>query len=995
MAFTYAEGIITLTRDRTLEAAITPTVTAGQATRFSISPALPPGLLFDGITASVSGTPLVLLSPTAFIVEAQNEGGKTSATFSLAVIEPPPDLFYGEDAYVFIQGETSSTFAPLNAGGPFRTCDISPTLPSGLQLNARTCEVFGIPTQLSDATDYTVQVKPEQEDAPVATVTLNIQVSPELAIYPPHVTTSGRAGSTVRFGAVGGDPGADGYFYQIESGPGTLSERTFTSEATAEPTIIAVFDRAGHRANAVVEPNVQWVNGEVVALASGDSRLYVGGNFNRAQFNAGAGLSVIDASGNPHLEFDVAAGFDQPAQDLLIEGDSLYAIGRFRSYHGQQVNGLAKIDIRSGQLDPEFDSSTPLELSLQRNHFAIVGPALVVSGIKSFDGVGSTSDYVVLDKITGGRRDTWRLDTLDPDSGLGFATSFAATEDKLFLTTRGDCMVALAVDSTVPIRTVDNTCPLGVGTLVLRREGNDIFVHTRNSATILRYTIEPFNLAETITLPELAPSSLLDAWPDADGLWVVGLSVDDNTIARLLHIQGNARDSVDLGSFENSSSALVRSTSTEVVIVGIEDFLTTVDKETLSVTVSSQPAFVVPKGKGFEPNDMETQADTIYVAGNQQGYGGSFNDGLIAIDLATSNLDEEFVPELPVQHTITALQFGQQGDTDSGCDNVGPSGTPCLLVAGYYEDPVSGTQGLVRFLDHETGDIARRVVDDEGGTASIPGVINTVLMRTSSVTIGGNFASVTASNGTSLVTRQHKSLTRLNPRDHQPAWLDYPDTHDDIGVLEDASPGTVLGIVRVAADRALVYGRFDTLRDDTGDKTTSSLGSTRMYPVAFQPATQGQAWVVPATTFDTNTGIKTVSAYADVDGNEVFAGDFRAITPTQVSAPGFYQSMLAFEQPIEVGLGKSFVYLAPYFFVGGDFLSFSGRAVNGLVRLTSVEMVGIVERPPVLDWKVEGSVSTMAPVSGLLAVGGRISGYQDRAAAGLVILDPVSANRAY
>ena len=53
--------------------------------KYSISPALPAGLSFNSVTGAITGTPTVLSPATTYTVTTGNTGGKTTATFSLAV----------------------------------------------------------------------------------------------------------------------------------------------------------------------------------------------------------------------------------------------------------------------------------------------------------------------------------------------------------------------------------------------------------------------------------------------------------------------------------------------------------------------------------------------------------------------------------------------------------------------------------------------------------------------------------------------------------------------------------------------------------------------------------------------------------------------------------------------------------------------------------------------------------------------------------------------
>ena len=62
-----------------------PTVTGGDPTGYTVSPALPTGLTLDPVTGIISGTPTVEISSTGYTVTASNGGGSTSCSLSIAV----------------------------------------------------------------------------------------------------------------------------------------------------------------------------------------------------------------------------------------------------------------------------------------------------------------------------------------------------------------------------------------------------------------------------------------------------------------------------------------------------------------------------------------------------------------------------------------------------------------------------------------------------------------------------------------------------------------------------------------------------------------------------------------------------------------------------------------------------------------------------------------------------------------------------------------------
>lgn len=66
-----------------------PTSQGGLVQNYSITPALPAGLVFNTTTGVISGTPTAITAATAYQVTASNEDGSTSATLNLSVPGPP------------------------------------------------------------------------------------------------------------------------------------------------------------------------------------------------------------------------------------------------------------------------------------------------------------------------------------------------------------------------------------------------------------------------------------------------------------------------------------------------------------------------------------------------------------------------------------------------------------------------------------------------------------------------------------------------------------------------------------------------------------------------------------------------------------------------------------------------------------------------------------------------------------------------------------------
>jgi hypothetical protein len=106
--------------------------TGGFVEAWTISPALPDGLIFANGT--VSGTSLLNLSETVFTVTATNSGGSVSVMLYLTVLEPQANLSIEMNDYVLTRSEGELNFTINNSGGFVASWEIEPALPPGITL---------------------------------------------------------------------------------------------------------------------------------------------------------------------------------------------------------------------------------------------------------------------------------------------------------------------------------------------------------------------------------------------------------------------------------------------------------------------------------------------------------------------------------------------------------------------------------------------------------------------------------------------------------------------------------------------------------------------------------------------------------------------------------------------------------------------------------------------------------------------------------------------
>ncbi len=136
---------------------ITPTLTHGTATSWSVAPALPAGLVLDPTTGRIAGTPTVLSPAVLYTVTATNSyGSSTTSSVSITVIDTPPVIHYTPSAFSLTKAASVATIIPTNTGGPALSWAISPALPAGLTFDTTSGHISGTPTTLSPSATYAV-----------------------------------------------------------------------------------------------------------------------------------------------------------------------------------------------------------------------------------------------------------------------------------------------------------------------------------------------------------------------------------------------------------------------------------------------------------------------------------------------------------------------------------------------------------------------------------------------------------------------------------------------------------------------------------------------------------------------------------------------------------------------------------------------------------------------------------------------------------------------
>ncbi len=123
---------------------LTPTV-IGSLTQFCSLPELPPGLLVDPVSGTITGAPWFSSPATDYFISASNSMGTVTTVLNIAVLLAPPlNLTYPVNPAVYNNASNISPNIPTLTGSAFNF-SISPALPLGLIMDPSTGMIWGMP----------------------------------------------------------------------------------------------------------------------------------------------------------------------------------------------------------------------------------------------------------------------------------------------------------------------------------------------------------------------------------------------------------------------------------------------------------------------------------------------------------------------------------------------------------------------------------------------------------------------------------------------------------------------------------------------------------------------------------------------------------------------------------------------------------------------------------------------------------------------------------
>lgn len=126
---------------------------------WSISPALPTGVIFNTITGFISGTPTVQSPLATHTITVTDQVGQTeSLSFNFKILVPPLVTTLQVPRILFYPDTTITPFTPVtvSGGGGTTTLSISPPLPQGLTFNTTTGVISGTPTVNGRSNSYVI-----------------------------------------------------------------------------------------------------------------------------------------------------------------------------------------------------------------------------------------------------------------------------------------------------------------------------------------------------------------------------------------------------------------------------------------------------------------------------------------------------------------------------------------------------------------------------------------------------------------------------------------------------------------------------------------------------------------------------------------------------------------------------------------------------------------------------------------------------------------------
>ncbi|WP_306600606.1 putative Ig domain-containing protein [Geothrix sp. 21YS21S-2] len=281
-----------------------PSSGGGAVVSYSVSPALPAGLVLSTGTGVISGTPTAVSALASYTVTAANTGGSTTKDLTITVNDAAPSgLAYTLGAAVYAKGSAIAPNSPTSGGGAVVSYSVSPALPAGLSLNTATGQITGTPAAVAALATYTVTAtNTGGSTTKDLTITVNdaapsgLAYTLSAAVYakgsaiPPNSPTSG-GGAVVSYSV---SPAL----------PAGLILNTGTGQITGTPTAVAAL-----ATYTVTATNTGGSTTQDLTITVHEATVIIAGNAGAAGvlMTCSGGTATADGSGN--YTFSVAYGW--------------------------------------------------------------------------------------------------------------------------------------------------------------------------------------------------------------------------------------------------------------------------------------------------------------------------------------------------------------------------------------------------------------------------------------------------------------------------------------------------------------------------------------------------------------------------------------------------------------------------------------------------------------------------------------------------------------
>ncbi|MBT94138.1 MAG: hypothetical protein CMA60_04855, partial [Euryarchaeota archaeon] len=235
-AISYSSTSLTLEKGTAMNT-LTPTISGGAITTWSVSPTLPPGLSLDSSTGAISGNPTAVTSSAVYTITAGNTGGSDTASITIVVNDViPSDLDYTPNSFTLTKGTQMTMVTPTANGGTITGWSVSPSLPAGLSLDSITGAISGTPTAVASSATYTITAS-NTGGSDTATVTIIVNdIAPSITYSSSSLTLT--KGTAMTIETVTSTGGAVVTYSVSPSLPAGLALDTSTGAISGTPTAI-------------------------------------------------------------------------------------------------------------------------------------------------------------------------------------------------------------------------------------------------------------------------------------------------------------------------------------------------------------------------------------------------------------------------------------------------------------------------------------------------------------------------------------------------------------------------------------------------------------------------------------------------------------------------------------------------------------------------------------------------------------------------------------